>query len=114
MGFNGEVLVGRGAGFVGALNQFWNWDEEVSSDWPLRDGWRAVHVRTPAFGDELAEFAEVVGEPVLACWVLESDMGHIRGISAAGQWEAWLNPGWRGPPSRVQHRGRGDRRRPLS
>ena len=85
MGFNGEVLVGRGKDFISALNQFWNWDEEVSADWSLRDGWRAVHVQTPAFGDELTEFAEVVGGPVLACWVFESDMGRIRGISAAGQ-----------------------------
>lgn len=29
MGFNGEVLVGRGETFAGALNQFWNWEEEV-------------------------------------------------------------------------------------
>ena len=28
---------------------------------------------------------------MLACLVFESDMGHIRGISAAGRWEAWLN-----------------------
>ncbi|WP_344659045.1 hypothetical protein [Catenulispora subtropica] len=51
MGFNGEVLVGRGEAFISALSQFWNWEEEVSADWPLRDGWRAVHVRTPAFGE---------------------------------------------------------------
>lgn len=92
MGFNGEVLVGQGEAFIAALSAFWNWEEEVYDDWPLRDGWRAVHVRTPAFGDELAEFAEAANGPVLACLVAESDIGHIRGISAAGHWEAWLNP----------------------
>jgi len=92
MGFNGEVLVGRGETFIAALSELWNWEEEVYDDWPLRDGWRAVHVRTPSFGDELAEFAEAADSPVLACLAVESDMGHIRGISAAGHWEAWLNP----------------------
>ncbi|MEY9934725.1 hypothetical protein ABH926_009393 [Catenulispora sp. GP43] len=94
MGFNGEVLVGQGGAFIDALTQVWNWDEEVSADWPLRDGWHAVQVRTPAFGDELAELADAAGGPVLACLVFESGMGHIRGISDAGQWEAWLNPGY--------------------
>jgi 3-oxoacyl-[acyl-carrier-protein] synthase-3 len=52
MGFNGEVLVGRGEAFSSALNQFWNWEEEVLTIWPVRDSWRAVHVRTPAVGDQ--------------------------------------------------------------
>ncbi|GAA2013219.1 hypothetical protein GCM10009839_04850 [Catenulispora yoronensis] len=94
MGFNGEVLVGRGEAFIGAIDRFWNWYEEVLADWPLRDGWHAVHVRTPAFGDELAELAQAVDGPILACWVFESDLGHVRGISDAGQWEAWLNPAY--------------------
>ena len=93
MGFNGEVLVGRGKAFVEALSRLWNWDEEVSEDWPLRDDWRAVCVRTPADDEDLAELAHAADGPVLACLVFESDMGHIRGISAAGRWEAWLNSG---------------------
>jgi hypothetical protein len=91
VGFNGEVLVGRGDAFVEALTQFWDWDEEVTDDWPLRDGWRAVCVRTPAEDGELAELADVAGAPVLACLVFESDLGHVQGISAAGHWEARLN-----------------------
>ncbi|ACU73177.1 hypothetical protein Caci_4313 [Catenulispora acidiphila DSM 44928] len=93
MGFHGEILVGRGESetFVEALAQFWNWDEEVSDDWQLRDNWRAVCVRTPAADGELAELAHAAGGPVLACLVFEGDMGHIQGISAAGRWEAWLN-----------------------
>jgi hypothetical protein len=31
----------------------------VTDDWPLRDGWRAVCVRTPAEDGELAELADV-------------------------------------------------------
>lgn len=93
MGFNGQVLVGRGEAFTSALNQFWNWEEEVVEAWPLRDGWHAVHVRTPAEADELEELAEAADGPVLACEVFESTTGHIRGISAAGYWEAGLNPG---------------------
>lgn len=92
MGFNGEVLVERGETFIAALNEFWNWEEEVCDDWPLRDGWHAVGVRTPTYGDELAELGEAAAGPVPACLVVESDVGHIRGISAAGHWEAWLNP----------------------
>lgn len=94
MGFNGDILVGRGERFLSALNEFWNWDKEVAGDWQFRDGWRAVLVRTPAFGDELDAFARAVGGPVLACWVFESDMGHIRGVGATGKWEAWLNPAY--------------------
>lgn len=90
MGFNGEILVGRGEAFVDALTRIWDWDEEVSDDWHLRDSWRAVCVRTPADDAELAELAQALGGPVLACLVFESDGGHIRGVSAAGPWTARL------------------------
>jgi hypothetical protein len=86
VGFNGEVLVGRGEAFIQALTRIWDWDEEVSDDWQLLDGWRAVCVRTPADDEELAELAQAADGPVLACLVFESDSGLIRGISAAGTW----------------------------
>ncbi len=92
MGFNGEVLVGCGKAFISSLNQFWNWDEEVLATWSMSDGWQAVHVRTPAEPDDLEELAEAADGPVLACLVFEGSTGHVRGIGAAGRWEAWLNP----------------------
>ena len=91
MGYNGEVLVGRGDAFEAAVRAMWDWDYDVRSFWPLRDGWHAAHVRDPAEDEELEEFARAVGGPVLACWVFESDMGHIRGVGPGGTWEAWLN-----------------------
>lgn len=90
MGFTGQILVGRGEAFVEALRQFWDWDEEVSDDWQLRDDWRAVCVRTPAEDGELAELAATAQAPVLACLVLESDTADIEGISGAGRWKAEL------------------------
>ena len=46
------------------------------------------------FDDELDELAETADYPILACWVFESDTCHIRGIGAAGRWDAWLNSGY--------------------
>lgn len=91
MGFNGDILVGRGEDFVKALTQIWNGDEEVSDDWQLRNEWRAVCVRTPADDGELAELAQAANGPVLDCRVFESDTAYIQGISTAGRWEALPN-----------------------
>ena len=62
----------------------------------MRHGWRAIHVRPFAepyeYDDDwLAEVSVTTGAPVLACWVFESDVAHIRGLSTAGRWECWLN-----------------------
>jgi hypothetical protein len=93
MGFNGEVLVGRGKAFISALTQFWHWDEEVRETWPMREDWLAVYVRSPAEPGELVELAEAADGPVLACLVFEDTIGHVRGIGAPASWEAWLSPG---------------------
>lgn len=92
MGFNGDVLVGRGEAFTAVLGRIWNREEEVIETWPLCDGWQAVYVRSPAEPDELRELAEAADSPVLACEVFESSTGYIRAVSAAGYWEARLNP----------------------
>jgi hypothetical protein len=55
-------------------------------------------VRSPAEPGELAELAGLAGlagladGPVLACLVFEDCTGHVRGFSATGEWQAWLNP----------------------
>lgn len=41
--------------------------------------------------DWLAEVSATTGAPVLACWVFESDVAHIRGLSRTGKWDCWLN-----------------------
>ena len=69
----------------------WDWDEEVSDDWRLRDCWHAVCVRTPAEDGEVAELADTAHSPVLACLVLESDTADIEGISGAGRWRVELH-----------------------
>jgi hypothetical protein len=92
MGFNGEILVGRGKSFISALTRFWNWDEEVRETRPMREDWLAIYVRSPAEPGELVELAEAADGPVLACLVFEGTTGHVRGIGTTGSWEAWLNP----------------------
>lgn len=96
MGFNGEIVVVQGGArpadrgaFIGVK------DGEFLAEWPLKDGWRAIHVE-PSEDDKyddywLAEALEVTGAPVLACWVSGGDVAHIRGLSGAGDWDTWLN-----------------------
>lgn len=97
MGFNGEIIVVRSDAEPEKLGRFIGTEgHEIHGDWPLIDGWRAIHVRPYAepykYDDEwLAELSANTGAPVLACWVFESDVAHIRGLSGAGAWTAWLN-----------------------
>jgi hypothetical protein len=99
MGFNGEIVVVQGGprpadrgAFIGVQ------EDEFVAEWPLRDGWRAIHVEpSEASGDDkyddywLAETSELTGAPVLACWVSGGEVAHIRGVSGAGDWDTWLN-----------------------
>lgn len=89
MAFNGEIVVVRGS--VGGTEE-----HELVAEWPLKDGWRALHLDPgddDKYDDEwLAETSAATGAPVLACWVLDGDVAHIRGVSGAGDWDAWLNP----------------------
>lgn len=97
MGFNGEIIVVRSQAAPRSLGPFIDTQgHEVRTDRPLRDAWRALHVRPFAepyeYDDDwLAEVSANTGAPVLACWVFESDLAHIRGLSSAGVWDCWLN-----------------------
>lgn len=98
MGFNGEVVVFRSAAEPRDIAPLVGTEtHELLDVWPLKDGWRAMHIRPYAQpykydAEWLAATAENTGAPVLACWVFESDVAHIRGLShGAGAWEAWLN-----------------------
>lgn len=97
MGFNGEIIVVRSEVTPRALGPFIDTESHpVRGDWPLRNGWRAIHVRPFAEpyeydGAWLAGLSATTGAPVLACRVFESDLAHIRGLSSAGDWDCWLN-----------------------
>jgi hypothetical protein len=97
MGFNGEIIVVRSQANPQDLGRFIGTeDHQVRGDWPLSSGWRAIHVRPWAEPFEydaewLAEVSATSGAPVLACWVFESDVAHIRGLSSVGTWDCWLN-----------------------
>jgi hypothetical protein len=97
MGFNGEVIVVRSQASPEDLGRFIGTvGHDVRFDWALSGGWRAIHVRAWAepysYDHEwLAEVSATSGAPVLACWVFESDVAHIRGLSGAGIWDCWLN-----------------------
>ena len=97
MGFNGEVIVVRSQASPEDLGRFIGTvGHDVRFDWALSGGWRAIHVRAWAepysYDHEwLAEVSATSGAPVLACWVFESDVAHIRGLSSAGAWDCWLN-----------------------
>jgi hypothetical protein len=97
MRFNGEIIVvrcGRSsdcASFIGIR------EHELGTEWPLRHSWQAIAVSPqdePYKYDRawIAEIATITGAPVLACWVSEDRVAHIRGLSDAGGWDAWLNP----------------------
>jgi hypothetical protein len=98
MGFTGEIVVVQGGtrpadrgAFLGVR------DDEFVAEQPLRDGWRAIHVVPADEQDKyddywLAEVFELTGAPVLACWVFDSEVAHVRGVSKAGEWDTWLNP----------------------
>lgn len=97
MGYNGEIVVVKSQASPRDLGPFIDTEtHHVSHDWPLQHGWRAIHVMPYAEpceydNDWLAEVSARTGAPVLACWVFESDLAHIRGLSSAGTWECWLN-----------------------
>ncbi len=97
MGFNGEIIVVRSQANPEDLGRFIGTvGHDVRGDWPLSGGWRAIHVRPwvePYTYDYewLAEVSATSGAPVLACWVFESDVAHIRGLTSVGTWDCWLN-----------------------
>jgi hypothetical protein len=97
MGFNGEIVVFRSQADPKELGRFIGTEHHViRSVWPLNGDWRAIYIRPYAepyeYDDEwLAELSATTDAPVLACWVFESDVAHIRGLSSAGAWDCWLN-----------------------
>ncbi|OPC80950.1 hypothetical protein B4N89_08320 [Embleya scabrispora] len=99
MGFNGDIVVVRGAR---PLSEFAPYVDAAAHPartmWESPDGWTATHVRhdDDPFAFErpwVAALAAKADSPVLVCWVFETHVAHVQGVSEAGEWEAWLNPG---------------------
>ncbi|MGC0416771.1 hypothetical protein [Embleya sp. AB8] len=99
MGFNGDIVVVRGAR---PLSEFAPHVDTTAHPartmWESPDGWSATHVRHDddpyAFERPwLAALAAKADSPVLVCWVFETHIAHVQAVSAAGAWEVWLNPG---------------------
>ncbi|MGW1994417.1 hypothetical protein [Embleya sp. NPDC001921] len=99
MGFNGDIVVVRGAR---PLSEFAPHVDTAAHPartmWESSDGWTATHVRHEddpyAFERPWLEaLAAKADSPVLVCWVFETHVAHVQGVSEAGTWEAWLNPG---------------------
>jgi hypothetical protein len=99
MGFNGDIVVVRGAR---PLSEFAPHVDTAAHPartmWESPDGWTTTYVRHEddpyAFERPWLEaLAAKADSPVLVCWVFETHVAHVQGVSEAGAWEAWLNPG---------------------
>ena len=99
MGFNGDIVVLRGPKPLAELTPFVGTSgHPVEDELAGVDGWRFVYVRHfdhPYSYDlgMLEELFAATGEPVMVCNVFESDVAYIQGLSSAGYWEGWLDPG---------------------
>lgn len=99
MGFIGDIVVihnpeSRG---LAALAEHAGGDgHPVYREWSFADAWHAFFVRhfDEPFEYDMAWLTGLMnrtGAPVLVCNVLESDLARVRGVSAAGPWEGWLD-----------------------
>ncbi|WP_406282276.1 hypothetical protein [Embleya sp. NBC_00896] len=99
MGFNGDIVLVRATRPLADLAPHVDTERHPARVlWESSGGWRATHVRHDddpyAFERSWMEaLAAKADSPVLMCWVFEAHVAHVQGVSAAGAWEGWLNPG---------------------
>ncbi|MYV98042.1 hypothetical protein [Streptomyces sp. SID3343] len=99
MGFNGDIVVVRAAAPLSELAPHVDTERHRARLlWEAGDGWFATHVHHAddpyAFERPwMTALAAKAASPVLVCWVFETHVAHVQGVSDEGEWEAWLNPG---------------------
>jgi hypothetical protein len=86
MGYTGRILVARTGGAYAGGDVPVLWEDERG------DGWRWIQLDGDARG-ALSDLVTATGMPVIAAFILDSDVADVEGLTPAGRgWHTYLHP----------------------